>query len=262
MHLQLRADASVLKCKMLKWYNKQKTVHRLCGNGGNRVKIATWNIERLAHKKQLEAMLSACNKVNADILVLTESDTRLTPEYPYCFHTPNPPPSKMAGYDTPVMYAPTECRVSIYTRYPCIRGHITFDQHTAVCLELETELGPLLVYGTIIGIHGNREESFKTDLEKQLKDFCNLSSCGKNLCIIGDYNCSFADNYYFTNQARDSLRQCFADNNIRLLTGSQPQCVDHIAISERFYSGSNIQVDEWNLDKKLSDHKGILVTLD
>lgn len=225
------------------------------------MKIATWNIERLTHKKQLENMKSICSQVDADILVLTEADERLVPDYPYSFHTPNPPPGKIAGYDTPILYAPTEHRVSVYTRYPLIREHLTFDKYTALCVELETELGALLVYGTIIGVYGNREESFRLDLDKQINDFRSLSSYSKNICILGDYNCSFSDNYYFTNYARDRLRQCFLDNNICLLTAAQLQCIDHIAISEQFFFGRNIQIEEWNQNKRLSDHKGVAVIL-
>lgn len=43
------------------------------------MKIETWNVERLAHKKNLEQMLSECNAVKADILVLTETDERIKP---------------------------------------------------------------------------------------------------------------------------------------------------------------------------------------
>ena len=38
------------------------------------MKIATWNAERLRHKKLLGEMLHSVDEVNADILVLTETD--------------------------------------------------------------------------------------------------------------------------------------------------------------------------------------------
>jgi len=37
--------------------------------------------------------------------------------------------------------------------------------------------------------------------------------------------------------------------------------IDHIAISEGFISNMETEIGEWNLDKKLSDHKGIYVEL-
>ena len=44
------------------------------------MKIATWNVERLKHKKQLDQIQGLCNSIKADILVLTETDKRLHPK--------------------------------------------------------------------------------------------------------------------------------------------------------------------------------------
>ena len=127
-------------------------------------------------------------------------------------------------------------------------------------MELETELGPIIVYGTIIGIYGNRNKNFDADLSQQIKDYRKLSS-QKNFCLIGDYNTSFADNYYFTNNGRNELNKLIRECNLNLLTGDIPECIDHIAISERFITNLETEFGEWNLDKKLSDHKGIYVDL-
>ena len=54
-----------------------------------------------------------------------------------------------------------------------------YDARTALCVELETERGSLLVYGTIIGIFGNRHPNFKQDLVEQVKDFKRLAGFGK-----------------------------------------------------------------------------------
>lgn len=37
------------------------------------MKIATWNVERLRHKRNLDDIIKACNRVEADVLVLTET---------------------------------------------------------------------------------------------------------------------------------------------------------------------------------------------
>ncbi len=218
------------------------------------MKIATWNVERLKHKKALDEILLECENTQADILVLTETDTRLQPSYRYCIQTP------MFSDIAPNYYANSENRVSIFTKYPCVRRYETFDKYTSICCEFETELGNILVYGTIIGIFGNRERSFQADLHKQIKDFARLS-VGNNLCICGDFNCSFADNYYYTKRGRDSLQNAFDKESICLLTGDIKECVDHIAISKRIVADTEIRIDEWNLQKTLSDHKGITVTI-
>lgn len=220
------------------------------------MRIAVWNAERLKHRRSLGEMIASCERIRADILVLTESDERIQPDFRYCFHTPVPPDLWLPAYGEPLHYQPTEHRVSIYTNYPCIRQHDTFDAHTALCVELDTPAGSLLVYGTIIGILGNRHSSFETDLLQQIADWERLTAKHESLCVCGDLNCSFADNYCFTSSGRAMLQQGFRDCGMRILTESVPQCIDHIAVSEQMITQSDVQIGEWNQEKTLSDHKG------
>lgn len=178
------------------------------------MKIATWNVERLKHRKSLAEIIAACEYTQADILILTENDEAIKPKYQNCCHTPTPPPLLLQGYDMPITYAPTEHRVSIYTNYKMVRQYTTFDRYTDFCLALETEKGNILVYGTMIGIVGNRHPSFEADLIKQIEDFRRFTAAGHNLCICGDYNCSFSDNYYFTNSRRERIVSSFSECNI------------------------------------------------
>jgi endonuclease/exonuclease/phosphatase family metal-dependent hydrolase len=217
------------------------------------MKIATWNIERLRHKNELPLIVENCEQAGADILVLTETDSRLNLNYKSCFSTL--PPEGAENY-----YAETETRVSIYTNYDFVRQYATFDEHTAICVELKTDIGNLLVYGTIIGIYGNRHKSYMPDLMRQTADFERLS-VGNNLCICGDFNCSFSDNYYYTKAGESALEEAFSTNKLELLTRNQPECIDHIAVSRELVGGCRVGVREWNLDKKLSDHKGIVVDI-
>ena len=223
------------------------------------MKIATWNVERRKYKKSLDEIVAVCNQVKADIFVLTETDEQVRLNYRYCFQTPTPPDIKLSRYGKPLRYQPTEHRISIFTNYQCIWQHITFDKYTALCVELETERGSLLVYGTIIGVLGNRHPSFGEALIKQIEDYKRQSAGKGELCICGDFNCSFADNYYFTKAGKNLILQSFSENYIKLLTADRPFCIDHIAISEQFITDCEIQVEEWNLEKTLSDHKGIAV---
>lgn len=216
--------------------------------------IATWNVERLKHKRQLKEILSECEKINPDIFVLTETDRQIDLNYKYKIHTP------ILSKLNPDYYKDMENRVSIFTNYKIVRQYPTFDEYTSLCVELETEKGNLILYGTIIGIFGNREKSFKEDLLKQAEDFKKLSG-EKNFCVCGDFNCSFADSWYFTKFGRDTLLETFSDCEIELLTKNQAKCIDHIAISKKFLSNAEVKIEEWNFDKILSDHKGISAEL-
>ena len=154
------------------------------------MKIATWNIECLRHKSQLDSIIRHCEELSADILVLTETDSHVNLKYNHCFQTP-----KLVEIE-PDYYKPTENRVSIYTNYDAVLQHQTYDKYTALCVELSTERGNLLVYGTIIGIYGNRHKNFAEDLTCQLADIERLTADNKSVCMCGDFNCSFADHYY------------------------------------------------------------------
>ena len=119
----------------------------------------------------------------------------------------------------------------------------------------------MLVYGTIIGIYGNRHPSFMEDIQRQSEDIYRLSQIGDGFCFCGDFNCTFADNYYFTKAGREALLETLKANNIRLLSEKVPECIDHIAVSKDFAGSASIHIEEWNLEKKLSDHKGLVVTI-
>lgn len=219
------------------------------------MRIATWNIERLKHKHEIEQINLILAELEADILVLTESDNRVdSTNYRFCVQTPKP---EEFGTN---YYSEGENRVTICTNYEIVKQHETYDKYTSLCVELKTEFGILIVYGTIIGIFGNRNKNFKTDLSQQISDYKNFSK-GIDFCLIGDYNTSFADNYYFTKDGRNELNKVFRECKLNLLTRGLAECIDHIAISEDFLTNVEVETVEWNLEKKLSDHKGVYVDL-
>ena len=212
--------------------------------------IATWNVERLKHGA--DKIAEACKAINADILVLTETDERLELPYSHCFTTER---------DKMQLYRETERRVIVYTNYPEIKRYSMYDSTRSLCVGLDTEYGKLLVYGIVIGPFGNRHPSFLEDARSQAKDFELVAQAGMNLCYIGDFNCSFSDNYYFTGKGREVILDTLNKNGLRLVTAEQPECVDHIALTAGMTDGTEMLIEEWNQDKQLSDHKGILVKL-
>lgn len=220
------------------------------------MRIATWNAERLKHKKYSDKMIFECEKICADILVLTETDMRLRPNFRYCFHTP-----VLKGVTDPAAYRETENRVSVFTNYRCAGQHSTYDENTSICVELETDRGNLLVYGTIMGITGNRCAAYGKEPEKQLEDIKRFAEAGFCICVAGDFNCTFCDSYYFTKYGRSLILSAFAESDISILTENVSQCIDHIAVSGKFIGNADIRINEWNLDRSLSDHKGIVVEI-
>lgn len=93
-----------------------------------------------------------------------------------------------------------------------------------------------------------------------MEDIDRLAKLTDGFCFCGDYNCSFADNYYFTKAGRSTILNKLKENNLSLLTKARAECIDHIAITKAFIMDASIQIEEWNYERTLSDHKGIVVT--
>ena len=219
------------------------------------MKIGTWYLVRLKHYKKVPEITTLLENQNCDILVLTEYDERIKPKgFEFEIATKNL--SELESEN----YRETEKRVKIFSKYEITKEFETFNSFTSCAAEFKTEIGNLIVYGTIIGIFGNRNQNFKNDLSKQIEDYRKFAET-KNLCIIGDYNISFCDNYYFTNGGRTELNKSFAENEITNLTQNKTETIDHIAISKKFIANSKVEIAEWNCSKELSDHKGISVKL-
>lgn len=216
--------------------------------------LATWNIERLKHKTKLSEITSELQKLDADILVLTEYDLQLELEdYPFRICTSE---IKAPRYSEKV----TERRVMLCSKYPIVEVFETYDPEVSCCAKVATNLGDLIIYGTIIGITGNRSKDYLAELKLQMQDLERLSKNG-NICFVGDYNMSFSDNYYFTKEGRQIIETTFESLYIKNVTRDLTETIDHIAISQNFLHNHNTQLQEWNVDKNLSDHKGVAVKI-
>lgn len=225
------------------------------------MKIATWNLERPNPSSvgKNETILAELKRVNADLVILTETNSIIDPgaEYTPLASDPLPIPGQSD-------YKQGENRTTVWSKYP-LRRIETYDPATAVCINVQTPQGSLNVYGTVIGKLGSREQSFLPDLEKQIADWQRISQIG-DICIAGDFNISFSDSYYFTKEGRKKISDCFETLQINNLTGQKAECIDHIAISDSFVKTAICTADEWNLERRkaiprLSDHKGVWVNL-
>ncbi len=217
------------------------------------MKIATWNLERpISHANRLTKIQDILFALEADILILTETNKLidLGSKY-YSYHS--------SSLSNP-MYKVDEVRSSIYSKYPSLFKINTFNEEIAICEVLDTPIGNIAVYATIIGIYGNRHPNFKTDLELQIQDFKRIwNQC--SFCIAGDFNISFGDKYYYTKEGRNKLNSTFNELGLVNFTNKVLNNIDHIVISQELLSVSEVNCQVWNLDKKLSDHIGVMVHL-
>jgi endonuclease/exonuclease/phosphatase family metal-dependent hydrolase len=221
------------------------------------MKIATWNLKRPNTRSARNAeIVMELKRVNADILVLTETHSRidLGGDYEHTVSSDPLPESRDS-----IAYEPGENRVTIWSKHP-LEKIKTSDPFTTACAQVVTRHGELKVFGTVIGILGNRHESFLPALEAQTQEW-KESEEFTAICVAGDFNLSFADNYYFTKDGRALIVECFAHLEVTNLTEAILENIDHIAISSSFVKAAKLETQIWNQDKKLSDHLGISVTL-
>src|SRR5438132_1158597 len=104
------------------------------------MKIATWNLERPITKNQ--KVLDKLVNLNADVLILTETNSVINPAINYFLLESEP---LFAGYDG-VKYQAGENRTTIWTKYKIKRSLTTSDPFTSVCGEVEAPFGMLTVY--------------------------------------------------------------------------------------------------------------------
>ena len=218
------------------------------------MRIATWNLERLIKKKN-QQILEKLNEINADILVLTETSSKIQLEN-YNFVSTEPLPN---FFDN-IKYDNGENRVSIFTKYKILTQYRTFDNYTTVCADIETPNGRLTVYGSIIGVFGNRQPRFDNDLNGHLTDFERIISSNM-VCIAGDLNVIFSGRPWPSRRAKDTLLNAFDKYNLTNTTSEIDANVDHIILSNEFLRDKNIHIETWNIDKTLSDHVGHVLNL-
>lgn len=219
------------------------------------MKILTWNLAR--PKKFDELVLAKILEFNADILILTETNKFVNPGKEYSFVATKILEKGLDG----INYQIGENRTTIWTKYKINKQFNTCDKFTNVCAELETPIGLLRIYGTIIGVFGGIGERFKLDLNNQILDFEYLCT-EKVFCIGGDFNVTFSGRAYPSHEARKKLNAVFEKLKLTNLTSEIENNVDHIVLSKSFLDNKKISIQTWNHDKKLSDHIGICITIE
>ncbi|SEB06957.1 hypothetical protein SAMN05443667_1207 [Flavobacterium gillisiae] len=131
-----------------------------------------------------------------------------------------------------------------------------------MAIELETPLGNLTVYGTIIGVFGysGKKDRFIKDYNDQKNDF-NRIFTNRNVCLVGDLNISLSGWIYPSREYREKLNAIIEEFDLDNSTGNLGDNIDHILISKKFIEGGEVEVEEFNVDKKLSDHIGVCLTV-
>jgi endonuclease/exonuclease/phosphatase family metal-dependent hydrolase len=235
------------------------------------LRIATWNLERpkINGWKRNPQIEEKIHEIDADIWILTETNASIVPSskrFPQVGYVP------LASLPTKELpHTLGESCTAIWSRYGIRQAVKTFEIDTAVCAEIETPLGLMLVYGTILTYADDKGPNNKSkkwvEHQKAIadhnRDWTRIAAVfpQHTLCIAGDFNTSFCDNYYAAEGNRNDLLAVFQTLGMRNLTAEVEQNIDHIVMSHSMIKASPFVVTTWNQDKKLSDHIGVCVEI-
>ena len=223
------------------------------------LKIVTWNLMRPNTKtyNRNSVFHETLRSLDADIIVLTETNGLMDLGNDYFLSKTKALPSDHEGFP----YSDGENRTTIYSKYPFTRHFNTYDEYTAVCSEVLTPFGHLIIYGTIMGVTGGKDSRFKSDFEKQMMDIVAISQNGST-CVAGDLNITLSGYAYPSHAIINDVNDFFEDNAIEILTRNISDTVDHIAISQQFLVNLNFETERLPFDKKITDHNLVIVTLE
>jgi endonuclease/exonuclease/phosphatase family metal-dependent hydrolase len=244
------------------------------------MRVATWNLDHASNSSRpIDLQIQKILSVAPDIVILTETcdEVDLTT---YGYFSQWTERNRYQKYWS-----------VIWSRYSMLRSIRTYDAETAVCAEIATPLGNVIVYGTIITFFGDKGPNGISphwyEHHKAIKehgdDWERIHYNEKlPLIVAGDFN-QPRDGSKF-NRSKDGLNISMLDaelkrNHLKCLTienfeltgkldidpvkGYVRSNIDHICVTDNFFSMET--VGAWNHFTTehvfMSDHNGVYVDL-
>ena len=242
------------------------------------LRIATWNVERPKRSEatRRDRLLTAIQAVQADIWILTETHTLISPGSEFMV-------TSTQQADRP--HEPGESWVAIWSRFPIEPVAPTSDPCRAIAVRVIPEgVRSLIVYGTVLpwlgsswqGIASAGGAAFSAALSVQHADWLALQQENPDCDFIlaGDFNQDLGSfHYYGSTQNRAKLQRAISSAKLQCLTATaldpipkhapRHASIDHICVSTNL---SPVNCSSWPTTEKpqknLSDHFGVSVDLD
>jgi hypothetical protein len=236
------------------------------------MRIATWNLERprLGGVEKNALRMKVLREQKAELWVLTESSTAIRLDGYTVVATPSHPTCHTKG----------EHYASVLTTWPVIRSLETWDEYLSVCVEVESPVGPALVYGTIITYANDRGVNMKSKrwvehrkaIKAQGVEWARLrQQFPKHLFVLaGDFNQSRDGSGWYEDAVSMALLsrhleaaglRCLTEENLNQKFKLRRSTVDHVCLgAEPRIKGWTVNAWPGTIDgRKLSDHNGVLV---
>ena len=251
------------------------------------MRIATWNVERPKNGSgsRSQRLLAKIREVGADIWILTETHDAITPGAG--FHTISTPTIPTP----PIYHNEGEHMSTIWSSWPITETFETSTSHRATCAIVETPLGGLAVYGTVIPYHGAKWpygtprnwDAHYAAIATQGADWSRLRReyPAHGLCVAGDFNQNRPERItYGTRWGLALLDLALKENGLIGVTQVDlpaakglpvaeqellAQSIDHICLDSRWakqVTRVGIWPSQTAAGKYLSDHSGVFVDLE
>ena len=237
------------------------------------MRIGTWNVEYAKGAEKNARRRRRIREMNCDVWVLTETHDELDLGADYTAVSTTPRLTKREG----------STWTTIWSRLPVVKTIAVEDSNRTVAALLDSPVGPLLVFGTVLPWHtdlgasgdGKNWSEFYRVVPLQSREWSNLVAThpGVALCVAGDLNTNLGGpHYYGTTKGRAMLRVGLKEASLVCATETERVPagllehgpIDHICVSERFARGATV-VDAWPGNDedglRLSDHSGLVVEI-
>lgn len=245
------------------------------------LRIATWNLDRPTIRKTYRAdkQKDLLKLINADILILTETDASFCP--------PDLPYSAVPEGD-PEYHKRSEVYAAIWSRYPMHQIQTVPDnRYFTVCAEIRDHptCGNIIVYGAIMTykMDGVREKKAKpwemhlNAVRSQTAEWARLRERYPHhmMIVAGDFNESLnGQNWYGIQIAKDTIHNALVSNGMECLTSADViktfneniplsrTTVNHICITASQTNHKDVWGWEGTVSNAvLSDHNGVFVDI-
>lgn len=222
------------------------------------MKILSWNLERPnKNPKSIKNIfiIELIEKINPDIIFLTETNSSINFSGYFCHKS-----TELPEIHDNQHYKTGENRITIFSKFPIEKIIETYDSYTAICCKINSEIGELLLYGSIIGSFGGKDEFFKNDLRNQKYEI-EILARNQNLIYSGDLNISFSGFPYPSKNIIYEMNDFFNLNLLKNITSVYENSAIHIVASKEILKAKKIKQEMIEIETQISDHNLVLVEM-
>lgn len=199
--------------------------------------------------------MNLIEKINPDIIFLTETNSSIHFQNFFCHHS-----LALPEFHDGQVYKSGENRVSKFSRFEIENTIETYDAYTAICCEINSPIGPMTLYGSIIGSLGGRGQLFEKDLLFQKTEIEKLAKSGR-LIYAGDFNIAFSGLPYPSKRVVQEMTDFFNLNSLTITTSENKDSAIHVVVSNEILNGRIAKPEMLAIERKISDHNLVLLDL-